>query len=68
MDTFAETAIFDYRLSIADQGKQTSFFHFRLKQTKGNLPFPFSVAVNKWRLLLSVSTFFCLWNSGNLAT
>jgi hypothetical protein len=59
MGTFAETAIFDYRLSIADLGKQTSFFRFRLKQTKGNLPFPFSVAENKWRLPLSDRTFFC---------
>jgi hypothetical protein len=28
MGTFAETANVDYRLSFADQGKQTSFFRF----------------------------------------
>jgi hypothetical protein len=43
MDKFAETAIIDYRLSFADQGKQISVFRFRLQQTNGNLPFPFSV-------------------------
>jgi hypothetical protein len=30
MCTFAETANVDYRLSIADQGKQTSVFWFPL--------------------------------------
>jgi hypothetical protein len=43
MDTLAETAIVNYRLSFADQGKQTSVFRFRLQRTNGNLPFPFSV-------------------------
>jgi hypothetical protein len=41
MDTFAETAIVDHRLSFANQGKQ--IFLFRLQQTIGSLPFPFSV-------------------------
>jgi hypothetical protein len=40
---FAETAIADYRLSSADQGEQTSVFHFRLQQTNGSLPFQFSI-------------------------
>ncbi len=31
MGTFAETAIVDYRLLFADQGKQTSVFRFRLR-------------------------------------
>ncbi len=31
MGTFAETAIFDYRCSFADQGKQTSSFSFYKK-------------------------------------
>jgi hypothetical protein len=39
MVTFAETVIVDYRLSFADQGKQTSVFHFHLQQTNGSLPF-----------------------------
>jgi hypothetical protein len=32
MGTFAETAIVDYRLSFANEGKQTSVFYFRLQQ------------------------------------
>ncbi len=40
---FAERAIFEYRLSLADQIKQTSFFCFCLQQTNGSLLFPFSV-------------------------
>jgi hypothetical protein len=43
MGTFVETAIVNYPLSFANQGKQTSVFHFRLQQTNGNLPFPFSI-------------------------
>jgi hypothetical protein len=52
MGTFAETAIVDYRLSFADQGKQTSVFRFaasnkrkyavsvfRLQETNGSVPF-----------------------------
>jgi hypothetical protein len=34
MDTFAETAIIDYRLLFADQGKQTSVFRLKKKQKK----------------------------------
>jgi hypothetical protein len=41
MDTFAETAIVDYRLSFVDLVKQTSDFRFRLRQTKGSLAFLF---------------------------
>jgi hypothetical protein len=36
MGTLTETAIGDYRLSFADQGKQTSIFHFCLQQTNGS--------------------------------
>jgi hypothetical protein len=43
MGTYAETAIVDYHLSFAAQGKQTSVFCFLLQQTSGSLPFPFSV-------------------------
>jgi hypothetical protein len=53
MGKFAETAIVDYRLSFADQGKQTSVFRFRLLQTNGSLPF-------------SDSYVFRLLNSGNM--
>jgi hypothetical protein len=42
MGTFAETTIVSYRLSFADQGKQTSVFRFRLQQTNGSLLFLFS--------------------------
>jgi hypothetical protein len=41
MGTFADTANVYYRLSFADQGKQTA--GFRLQKTKGSLPFPFPV-------------------------
>jgi hypothetical protein len=64
MGTFAETAIIDYRLSFADQGKQTSAFH--LQQTSGILPFPFSE--NKKKLPLSISSIFPLQNFGNVET
>jgi hypothetical protein len=40
--TLAETAIIDYRLWFADQGRQTSGFHFRLQQTNRCSLFPFS--------------------------
>jgi hypothetical protein len=44
MGIFAETAIVDYHLSIADdQGKQTSAFCFHLQQTNRSLPFPLSI-------------------------
>jgi hypothetical protein len=39
---FAVTAIVDYHPSVADQGKQTSVFHFWLV-TNSSLSFPFSV-------------------------
>ncbi len=42
MGTFDDTANVDYRLSFADQGKQTSVFRFRIAQTKES--FPFSVS------------------------
>jgi hypothetical protein len=43
MGTFAETAIVDYCLSFADQGKQTGVLHICLQQKNVSLPFPFSV-------------------------
>jgi hypothetical protein len=43
MGTFADTANVDYRLLLADQGKQTFVFRFLLQTTNGSLPFPFSV-------------------------
>jgi hypothetical protein len=46
MGTFAKTAIVAYHLSFASQGKQMSVILFRLHQTNGSLPFPFSVAEN----------------------
>jgi hypothetical protein len=41
---FAETAIVEYRLSFAEQGKPTSVFRFRLQQTNGSCHFCFSFA------------------------
>jgi hypothetical protein len=43
MGTFAETAIVDYCLSFANQGKQTSDFRFL-----------FLFAANKWKFAVSV--------------
>jgi hypothetical protein len=43
MGNLAEKTVVGYRQSYADQGKQTSVFCFRLQQTNGTLPFPFSV-------------------------
>ncbi len=54
MVTFAEIAIVDYRLSFADQGKQTFVFRFLMQQTNGSLSFSF--AENKWKLPFSVSS------------
>jgi hypothetical protein len=48
MSTFAETAKVDYHWSFADQGKQTSVFHF-----------PF--VANKWKWPFSVISVFCLY-------
>jgi hypothetical protein len=56
MGRYADTAIVDYRLSFADQGKQTFIFCFLLQQTNRSLPFPFS----KWKLPFSVSSVFCI--------
>jgi hypothetical protein len=52
MDTFAETAIVNYRLLFVDQGKTNFSFPFSVfcfQQTNGFfcLPFLFSFAVNK---------------------
>jgi hypothetical protein len=43
MGTFAETAIVDYHLSFADQGKQTSVYCFCLRQTNGKAIAVFSL-------------------------
>jgi hypothetical protein len=55
MSTFAETAIVDYRLLFADQGKQTSKFHYSLQQTNGSFQFPLLFAANKWKLPIPIS-------------
>jgi hypothetical protein len=39
MGTFAETAIVNYRLSFADQGKQYCIFCFPLQQTNSSMWF-----------------------------
>jgi hypothetical protein len=43
MGTFAETAIVNYHLSFAYQGKQTPVLLFRLQQTNESFPVPFSI-------------------------
>ncbi len=82
MGRFAETAIVDYRLSFANQGKQPPFsvcvcckqtevcpFHF--KQTNGSLPFPFAankrkLAVTVFRLLFPIFPFEETWRRGDI--
>ncbi len=44
MGKFAETAIVDYRLSYANQGKQTSIFRFRFLFVADKRKSPFSVS------------------------
>jgi hypothetical protein len=58
MGMFAETVIVDYRLSFADQGKQT--YIFSLHQKMEVCHFHFLFAANKWKFLFSVSSFFCV--------
>jgi hypothetical protein len=58
MDTVTDTAIVDYRLSFAEQGKKTAVYHFRLQLTNGSLPF----AENKWKLPFSVNSVFAADN------
>jgi hypothetical protein len=52
MGTFAETAIIDYRLSCADQGKQTFVFLLRFQQTNIRLPFPLSVCSKQTEVII----------------
>jgi hypothetical protein len=47
MGTFAEKAIVDYRLSIANQGNQTSVL---FAVTSGSLPSPFSVRSKQMKI------------------
>jgi hypothetical protein len=61
MVKFAETAIINYRLSFADQGKQR---FYQTEICRFRLPF----AEKKWKLPFSDSSLFHLWNSGNLET
>jgi hypothetical protein len=57
MGTFAKTAIVDYCLSFAYQGKQTSVsVYVCLLQTNGSFPFPFSVCNKQLELLFSISS------------
>jgi hypothetical protein len=57
MGTFAETTVVSYRLSFADQGKQTSVFRFRLQQTNGSLLFLFSGYIDMYRIYAAVCIF-----------
>jgi hypothetical protein len=58
---FAETAIVDYRLSLANQGKQIPFsVSVFSKQTEGcRFHFPFATT-------FFVSSVFRSWNSGSM--
>ncbi len=55
MDMFAETAILDYHVLFADQGKKLPFsvFVFSLQQTNGSCHFPLVLFsdVRKWNCI-----------------
>ncbi len=53
---FAETAIVDYRLSFADQGKQTSVSISVCSKRREVCHFHFPFAANKWKLPFSMSS------------
>jgi hypothetical protein len=71
---FADTAIVDYHLPFAGQGKLVSVFRFCMQQANRNFPFPFPVcskqtevvrfhflfAANKKKSPFSVTSAFCL--------
>jgi hypothetical protein len=59
MGTFAETSIVENRLSFA-------VFHFSKRTEVSRFRFPF--AATKRKLPFSVSSVFCLLNSGNMET
>jgi hypothetical protein len=62
MERMLKQQFFYRRLSFANQGKQPSVF--RLQTGVCSFRFPF--AENKRKLLFSVSSVFCLRNSGNM--
>jgi hypothetical protein len=68
MDTFAEKAIVDYRLSFADQGKKlpsfVSVYSKQMEVCRFFFPFP----ANKRKLPFFVSSICRLQNSGNMET
>ncbi len=59
MGTFAGTAIVDYHLLFADQGKQTSIFRFCLQLIDGSLPIPVSICIKQTEVPFSV-ILFCI--------
>jgi hypothetical protein len=63
MGTFAETAIFNYHLLFAKQGKQTSVFCFCLYQTNGSLTFRCSICGKQMEVLFSISSVFRIYSS-----
>jgi hypothetical protein len=58
MGMFAETAVVEYRLLLADQEKQTSVFSFRLQQSNGTLPFSFSFCSKQMKVVVFCSCCF----------
>ncbi len=65
---FAETVIVDFRLTFAEQGKQTSVFLFHLRQINGSLLFPFSICSKQTEVAVFRQFRFHLRNSGNMET
>jgi hypothetical protein len=68
MSTFAETAIVDYRRSLANQEKRTSVSFSGLQQTNESFPMPFLFVAKKRKLQFSVSSVLRLQNSRNMET
>jgi hypothetical protein len=62
MGTFAKTAnVDDCRLSFANQGKQTSIFHFRLQQTNGRCHFPLVSYLNIYTENGTIYIIYCIY-------
>jgi hypothetical protein len=66
MGTFAETAIVNYCLSLADQGKKCPFSICVCSKQMEVYRFRFPFAEYIWKLPFSVSSIFCLWKHGDI--
>jgi hypothetical protein len=58
MGMFAKTAVVDYYLSFADQGKQTSLFHFQCRKRTEVFRFVFRL-LQTTEIIYSAYKMFC---------